>query len=38
MSIDGSQMRAAMATSLSAHWRFFLIEGIVLVILGFGLC
>jgi len=36
MSIDGSQMRAAMATSLSAHWRFFLIEGIVLVILGFG--
>ncbi len=36
MSIDGRQMRAAMATSLSAHWRFFLAEGIVLVILGLG--
>jgi uncharacterized membrane protein HdeD (DUF308 family) len=34
MPIDGSQMRAAMATSLSAHWRFFLGEGIVLLILG----
>ncbi len=34
MSIDGSEMRAAMATSLSAHWRLFLAEGIVLFILG----
>ena len=34
MSIDGSEMRAAMATSLSAHWRLFLVEGIVLFILG----
>jgi uncharacterized membrane protein HdeD (DUF308 family) len=34
MSIDGSRMGAAMATTLSAHWRFFLIEGIVLIILG----
>ena len=34
MSIDGSEMRAAMATTLSAHWRLFLIEGIVLLILG----
>jgi uncharacterized membrane protein HdeD (DUF308 family) len=34
MSIDSSKIRAAMATSLSAHWRFFLAEGIVLVILG----
>ena len=34
MSIDSSEMRAAMATSLSAHWRLFLTEGIVLLILG----
>jgi uncharacterized membrane protein HdeD (DUF308 family) len=34
MSIDGSEMRAAMASSLSAHWRLFLVEGIVLLILG----
>jgi len=34
MSIEGSEMRAAMATSLSAHWRLFLGEGIVLLILG----
>ena len=34
MSIDGSELRAAMATSLSAHWRLFLGEGIVLFILG----
>jgi uncharacterized membrane protein HdeD (DUF308 family) len=34
MSIDGSEIRAAMATSLSAHWRLFLTEGIVLFILG----
>jgi uncharacterized membrane protein HdeD (DUF308 family) len=34
MSIDSSKLGAAMATSLSAHWRFFLGEGIVLVILG----
>jgi uncharacterized membrane protein HdeD (DUF308 family) len=34
MSIDDSQLRKAMTASLSAHWRFFLAEGIVLVILG----
>jgi uncharacterized membrane protein HdeD (DUF308 family) len=31
---DLSGMQAALATSLSAHWKLFLIEGIVLVILG----
>ncbi|HZE42135.1 MAG TPA: HdeD family acid-resistance protein [Steroidobacteraceae bacterium] len=31
---DFEKMQAALATSLSAHWKLFLIEGIVLVILG----
>jgi uncharacterized membrane protein HdeD (DUF308 family) len=31
---DFERMRAALATSLSAHWKLFLVEGIVLVILG----
>jgi uncharacterized membrane protein HdeD (DUF308 family) len=31
---DFERMQAALATSLSAHWKLFLIEGIVLVILG----
>jgi uncharacterized membrane protein HdeD (DUF308 family) len=31
---DLEGMQAALATSLSAHWKLFLIEGIVLVILG----
>ena len=31
---DFERMRAALATSLSAHWKLFLIEGIVLLILG----
>jgi uncharacterized membrane protein HdeD (DUF308 family) len=31
---DFERMQAAVATSLSAHWRLFLIEGIALVILG----
>jgi uncharacterized membrane protein HdeD (DUF308 family) len=31
---DFERMQAALATSLSAHWKLFLVEGIVLVILG----
>jgi uncharacterized membrane protein HdeD (DUF308 family) len=31
---DFERMQAALATSLSAHWKLFLIEGTVLVILG----
>jgi len=31
---DFARMQAALATSLSAHWKLFLVEGIVLVILG----
>jgi uncharacterized membrane protein HdeD (DUF308 family) len=31
---DFERMQSALATSLSAHWKFFLVEGIVLVILG----
>jgi uncharacterized membrane protein HdeD (DUF308 family) len=31
---DLERMQAALATSLSAHWKLFLIEGIVLLILG----
>jgi len=31
---DFERMQAALATSLSAHWKLFLIEGIVLLILG----
>jgi uncharacterized membrane protein HdeD (DUF308 family) len=31
---DFEKMQTALATSLAAHWRLFLIEGIVLVILG----
>jgi uncharacterized membrane protein HdeD (DUF308 family) len=31
---DFEEMQAALATSLSPHWKLFLIEGIVLVILG----
>jgi uncharacterized membrane protein HdeD (DUF308 family) len=31
---DFEKMQAALATSLAAHWKLFLIEGIVLVILG----
>jgi uncharacterized membrane protein HdeD (DUF308 family) len=30
------RMQSAIATSLSAHWRWFLIEGIVLLLLGFA--
>jgi len=33
---DFERMQAALATSLSAHWKLFLIEGIVLLILGFA--
>jgi uncharacterized membrane protein HdeD (DUF308 family) len=31
---DFEKMQAALATSLAAHWKLFLIEGVVLVILG----
>ena len=31
---DIEQMQTAMATSLHEHWRLFLVEGIILVILG----
>jgi len=31
---DVEQMQTAMATSLHEHWRLFLVEGIILVILG----
>ena len=31
---DIERMRAAVATSLNAHWVFYLIEGIVLLVLG----
>jgi uncharacterized membrane protein HdeD (DUF308 family) len=31
---DFEKMQTALATSLAAHWKLFLIEGIVLVILG----
>ena len=31
---DFERMQAALATSLSAHWKLFLVEGIVLLILG----
>jgi uncharacterized membrane protein HdeD (DUF308 family) len=31
---DFEKMQTALATSLAAHWRLFLLEGIVLVILG----
>jgi uncharacterized membrane protein HdeD (DUF308 family) len=31
---DFEKLQTALATSLSAHWKLFLIEGIVLVILG----
>lgn len=34
MSIDGLKMRAAVSSTLGAHWRLFLAEGIVLFILG----
>jgi len=31
---DVEQMQTAMATSLHEHWRLFLVEGIILVVLG----
>ena len=31
---DVEQIQTAMATSLHEHWRLFLVEGIILVILG----
>jgi len=31
---DIAQMQTAMATSLHEHWRLFLVEGIILVVLG----
>jgi uncharacterized membrane protein HdeD (DUF308 family) len=34
--LDIEQMQTAMATSLHEHWRLFLVEGIILVVLGFA--
>jgi uncharacterized membrane protein HdeD (DUF308 family) len=33
---DLKRMQSAIATSLSAHWRSFLVEGIILLLLGFA--
>jgi uncharacterized membrane protein HdeD (DUF308 family) len=33
---DLERMQSAIATSLSEHWRWFLLEGIVLLLLGFA--
>src|SRR5258708_12889429 len=33
---DIAQMQTAIATSLHEHWRLFLVEGIILVVLGFA--
>jgi uncharacterized membrane protein HdeD (DUF308 family) len=36
MATDLERMQSAIATSLSEHWRWFLIEGIILLLLGFA--
>ena len=36
MATDLERMQSAIATSLSEHWRWFLVEGIVLLLLGFA--
>jgi uncharacterized membrane protein HdeD (DUF308 family) len=33
---DLERMQSAIATSLSEHWRLFLVEGIILLVLGFA--
>jgi uncharacterized membrane protein HdeD (DUF308 family) len=33
-SVEGERLQAAMASALRAHWALFLVEGIVLLILG----
>jgi hypothetical protein len=35
MSVNGNSLRAAFAKSVSDHWVLFLVEGIVLLVLGF---